>query len=35
MAQLPELIMNMTPDVYNGLVNLNQVLISEGQEIHL
>lgn len=34
-AQLPELTMNMTPDVYNGLVNLNQVLMSEGQEVYL
>ena len=34
-ASLPEVILNATPDVYNGLVNLAQVLMSEGQEEHL
>lgn len=34
-AKLPNLVGNFTPDVYNALVNLNQVLISEGQEEHL
>jgi hypothetical protein len=34
-ARLPDLRMNMTPDVYNGLVNINQVIIAEGQEVHL
>lgn len=29
-ANLPEIIINCTPDVYNGLVNLNKVLSSEG-----
>jgi|LauGreDrversion4_2_1035121.scaffolds.fasta_scaffold305563_3 hypothetical protein len=29
-ASLPEVILNATPDVYNGLVNLAQVLMSEG-----
>lgn len=29
-AKLPELVIKATPDVYNGLVNLNQILISEG-----
>ena len=35
MAQLPEVILNASPDVYNGLVNIAQVLMSEGQEEHL
>ena len=34
-AQLPEVILNASPDVYNGLVNIAQVLMSEGQEEHL
>ena len=34
-AQLPEIILNASPDVYNGLVNITQVLMSEGQEEHL
>lgn len=33
--KLPELVIKATPDVYNGLVNLNQILISEGPEQHL
>jgi hypothetical protein len=31
-ASLPDLCLNLTPDVYNGLVNLNQVLKSESVE---
>lgn len=31
-AQLPDLTLNLTPDVYNGLVNLNQVLVSKNLE---
>jgi DUF2075 family protein len=34
-AKLPHLVGNFTPDVYNALVNLSQVLISEGQDEHL
>ena len=34
-AQLPEIILNASPDVYNGLVNITQVLMSENQEEHL
>jgi len=31
-ADLPDLSMNMSPDIYNGLVNLNEVLKSKGAE---
>ncbi|CDW82625.1 ph domain containing protein [Stylonychia lemnae] len=31
-ANLPDLNLNMSPDIYNGLVNLNEVLKSKGAE---
>jgi hypothetical protein len=31
-ASLPEVIINATPDIYNDLVNINQVLSSEGYD---
>jgi len=34
-AQLPAIVVNFSPDVYNGLVNINQVLSSQGQSEHL
>jgi hypothetical protein len=34
-ASLPEVILNASPDVYNGLVNLAQVIMAEGQEEYL
>lgn len=33
--KLPVLILNATPDVYNAIVNVNQVLSSEGPSEHL
>ncbi len=31
-ASLPNMRFNLTPDIYNGLVNLSEVLISHGAE---
>jgi|LauGreDrversion4_2_1035121.scaffolds.fasta_scaffold68907_3 hypothetical protein len=34
-ASLPSLVGNFTPDVYNALVNINQVIMNEGPEEYL
>ena len=34
-AEIPTLIINATPDVYNGLVNIAEILVSQGPVEHL
>lgn len=34
-AQLPSLVGNFSPDVYNAFVNISQVIMAEGAEDHL